>query len=145
MKIGIGSDHGGYRLKEIIKEHLHKAGYDVIDYGTDSEASVDYPDFGHKVAHGVADGDVAYGIVMCGTGIGISLSANKVPGIRCALCNDAFTVGLSRQHNDANMLAMGGRVVGDELAKRIVDIFLSTDFEGGRHERRVNKIEAVEK
>lgn len=140
-EIGIGSDHGGFELKEIVKEHLEEKGYTVKDYGTDSEESVDYPDYGKAVAKGVVAGEVDGGIVICGTGIGISLAANKVEGIRCALCSDTFSARMSRMHNDANMLALGGRVLGRGLALDIVDAWLDSEFEGGRHQRRVEKIE----
>lgn len=140
MKIGIGSDHGGYELKENIKEYLISKDIEIVDYGTDSLESVDYPDFGKKVANAVIQKEVDFGIVMCGTGIGISLAANKVRGIRCALCSDVFSAKMSKAHNNANMLAMGGRVLGKGLAIEIVQAFLDTSFEGGRHERRVAKI-----
>lgn len=141
MKIGIGSDHGGFELKEDVKEYLISKDIEIIDYGTDSLESVDYPDYGKKVAKAVMQKEVDFGIVMCGTGIGISLAANKVRGIRCALCSDVFSAKMSKAHNNANMLAMGGRVLGKGLAMEIVQAFLDTEFEGGRHERRVAKIE----
>lgn len=144
MKIAIGSDHGGYELKQYIKEFLSNKNIEFVDYGTDSEESVDYPEFGHKTAKAVADGKCVRGIVCCGTGIGISISANKVPGIRCALCTDGYSARMSREHNNANMLALGGRVVGKDLALEIVDIWINTEFQGGRHERRVGKISAIE-
>lgn len=140
MKIGIGSDHGGFELKEEMKEFLKEENIEFVDYGTNSLESVDYPDFGKKVAYGVINGEVDKGIVICGTGIGISLAANKVKGIRCALCSDIYSAKMSRAHNNANMLAMGGRILGKGLAAEIVKAFLETEFEGGRHERRVSKI-----
>ncbi len=139
--IGIGSDHGGFELKEEIRKYLIEEGYEVRDYGTDSTESVDYPEYGRKVAHAVVDGHIDRGIVICGTGIGISLAANKVKGIRCALCSDTYSARMSVAHNNANMLAMGGRVIGVDLAKEVVKAWLNEEFEGGRHERRVNKIE----
>lgn len=144
MKIALGSDHGGYRLKEAIKKHLESKGIEYIDYGTNSEESVDYPEFGKKVGEAVANGDCDRGIVVCGTGIGISLAANKVKGIRCALCGDTFSAKMSREHNNANMLSIGQRVVGEGLALEIVDIWLETEFEGGRHQNRVQKISEIE-
>lgn len=139
--IGLGSDHGGYELKEEIREFLGELGIQVKDYGTRSKDSVDYPEYGKKVARGVVAGEVDKGIVVCGTGIGISLAANKVAGIRCALCSDTYSARMSRVHNNANMLSLGGRVLGVDLAKEIVKAFLSEEFEGGRHERRVSQIE----
>lgn len=141
MKLGVGSDHGGYELKEFIKTQLEAEGHEVVDYGTFNGESVDYPDVGKKVALAVQAGEVQYGFVFCGTGIGISLAANKVEGIRCALVSEEFSARMSRAHNDANMLAMGGRTTGPELAWSIMQAFLSTEFEGGRHARRVGKIE----
>jgi ribose 5-phosphate isomerase B len=141
MKLGVGSDHGGYELKEFIKSQLEDSGYEVVDYGTFNGQSVDYPDVGKVVAHAVVDQEVDYGFVFCGTGIGISLAANKVAGIRCALVSEEFSAKMSRAHNNANMLAMGGRTVGPELAWSIMQVFLKTEFEGGRHARRVGKIE----
>jgi len=141
MKLGVGSDHGGYELKEFIKAQLEAEGHEVVDYGTFNGESVDYPDVGKKVALAVQADEVEYGFVFCGTGIGISLAANKVEGIRCALVSEEFSARMSRAHNDANMLAMGGRTTGPELAWSIMQAFLSTDFEGGRHARRVGKIE----
>lgn len=144
MKIGLGSDHGGFALKEAIKKYLEGNNIEFVDYGTYSEESVDYPDFGEKVGKAVVSGEVDRGIVICGTGIGISLAANKVKGIRCALVSEEYSARMSRMHNNANMLALGGRVTGDELAFSIIDTFLTTEFEGGRHERRVNKIMEIE-
>ena len=140
--IAIGSDHGGYALKEQIKNHLDELGLAYKDCGTDSDASCDYPIYGEAVARAVADGEAERGIVICGTGIGISIAANKVPGIRAALCGDCFSAEATRQHNDANILAMGARVVGEGLALKIVDTFLDTPFSHDeRHVRRIAKIE----
>lgn len=144
MKIALGSDHGGFELKEIIKAHLEEKGIEVVDCGTNSSESVDYPEFGYKTAKAIIDGVCERGIVVCGTGIGISISANKVKGIRCALCGDCYSARMSREHNNANMLALGGRVTGRDLALEIVDIWCHTEFQGGRHERRVNKISDIE-
>ncbi len=140
-KVGIGSDHGGFELKESIKEYLEELNIEYEDYGTDNEESVDYPEYGKKVANAVVAGEVEKGIVICGTGIGISLAANKVKGIRCALCSDTYSARMSRAHNNANMLSLGGRVLGVDLAKEIVKVWLEEEFQGGRHERRVNQIE----
>ncbi len=143
--ISIGSDHGGYRLKEHIKAYLTAKGIEVLDCGCDSLDSCDYPVYGKAAAEAVANGTCEKGIVICTTGIGISISANKVKGIRCALCADSFSAEMTRRHNDANMLAMGAGIVGTNLAERMVDVFLSTEFEGGRHERRVNLMMEIEK
>ena len=145
MKIALGSDHGGFQLKETIKAWLLEKGYEVEDKGTYDEQSCDYPDYGKAVALEVAGGKADRGILVCGTGIGISISANKVHGIRAALCGDTFSARMSRLHNDANILAMGQRVIGAGLALDIVEIWLNTDFEGGRHATRVNKIMNIEK
>ena len=140
--LALASDHGGFALKETIKRHLDHRGIAYRDFGTDSEASCDYPDFGRAAALAVSRGECDRGIVICGTGIGISITANKVPGIRCALCTDCFCAEATRLHNDANMLALGGRVVGDGLALKIVDTFLDTPFsQDARHIRRISKIE----
>jgi len=144
MKIAIGSDHGGYELKEYLKGFLEEKGIEYVDFGTDGSESVDYPEFGQKVAEAVVKGECERGIVCCGTGIGISISANKVKGIRCALCGDSYSARMSREHNNANVLALGGRVIGKDLAMEIVDIWIRTEFQGGRHERRVNKISDIE-
>ena len=145
MKIALGSDHGGIELKRVIIKHLENKGIEMKDFGTYTEESCDYPDFALKVAEEVAAKNYDFGILICGTGIGISISANKVPGIRAALCHDTFSAHATREHNDANILAMGGRIVGPGLALDIVDAFLNAKFEGGRHERRVNKITEIEK
>lgn len=144
MKIVIASDHGGYDLKELIKENLTNKGYDINDLGTYSKDSVDYPEYGKKAAEAVASGEADKGIVVCGTGIGISISANKVKGIRCALCSDVYSAKMARAHNNSNMIALGGRVVGVDLAIEIVNAWLETKFDGGRHLRRVNKIMEIE-
>ena len=140
--IAIGCDHGGYALKQEVMKHLAERGLEYKDFGTYSEDSCDYPVYGKAVAHAVADGDCDRGILICGTGIGISISANKVPGIRAALCGDCCSAEATRLHNDANILAMGARVVGAGLALKIVDTFLDTPFSGDeRHVRRINMIE----
>lgn len=140
--IAIGCDHGGFELKKKIMAHLDARGLEYNDFGTYSDASCDYPIYGKAVAKAVASGECERGIVICGTGIGISITANKVPGIRAALCTDCFMAEATRQHNDANILALGGRVVGDGLALKIVDTFLDTPFsEGERHIRRIAQIE----
>jgi len=143
--IAIASDHGGYALKEHLKAYLAAQGKTCKDFGTDSTASCDYPVFGRAAAEAVASGECETGIVICTTGIGISITANKVKGIRCALCADSVTAEMTRRHNNSNMLAMGAGVVGPLLAERIVDTFLTTEFEGGRHERRVNLMMEIEK
>lgn len=144
MKIAMGSDHGGFDLKEQIKAWLQENGHEVVDFGCHNKESCDYPDFGAAAARAVASGQCERGIVICTTGIGISITANKVKGIRCALCSDPWSAEMTRRHNDANMLAMGAGVVGPLLAQRIVEAFLSFAFGGGRHQRRVDKIMAVE-
>ena len=142
MKIAIASDHGGFELKGIIIKHLEERGLEYKDFGTYSSESCDYPVYARAVAHAVADGECERGIVICGTGIGISIAANKVPGIRAALCGDCFTAELTRLHNDANILALGARVTGPGLALKITDIFLDTPFSGEeRHARRISMIE----
>ena len=133
MKIAIGSDHGGVHLKEHIKNYLIKKGFAVEDYGTYNEESVDYPDYASAVAHAVVEGKQECGILICGTGIGVSISANKIKGIRAALCGDCFSALMSKEHNDANILCMGERVIGIGLAEKIVDTYLSGRFQGGRH------------
>ena len=144
MKLAIGSDHGGFRLKESIKTYLLAHDYEVTDFGTESEDSCDYPDFALPVAEAVAKGEYDRGILICGTGIGIGIVANKVKGVRAALCHDTFSAEACRNHNDANILTMGERIVGEGLALKIVETFLNSDFEGGRHQRRVDKIKALE-
>ncbi len=140
--IAIGSDHGGWALKQEVMKHLDARGLEYKDYGTYSEDSCDYPVYGKAVAHAVADGECEKGIIICGTGIGISITANKVRGIRAALCSDCFSAEMTRLHNDANILAFGARVVGPGLALKIVDTFLDTPFSGDeRHIRRIKQIE----
>ena len=140
--IGIGSDHGGFALKETIKKHLEERGLEYKDYGTYSSASCDYPVYGRAVAKAVAAGECQLGILICGTGIGISITANKVPGVRAALCSDCFSAEATRQHNNANILALGARVLGEGLALKIVDTFLDTPFSNDeRHIRRISMIE----
>ncbi len=142
--IAIGSDHGGFDLKEAVKKHLESRGFEVADKGTYDKSSCDYPEFGHAVAKAVASGEAEKGIVICTTGIGISISANKVPGIRCALCSEPLSARMTRLHNDANVLAMGGGLIGENLAKEIVDVFLDTEFSGEeRHQRRIDLIEKI--
>ena len=143
--IVIASDHGGFALKQEIMAHLRSRGVEFEDIGTYDESSCDYPDYGEKAARAVVAGTYEKGILICGTGIGISIAANKVHGARCALCADCFSAEMSRAHNNANLLALGGRTIGPELAKRIVDLFLDTEFLGGRHERRVGKYTEIEK
>ena len=145
MKISMGCDHGGYPLKEFLKSWLQEQGHTVVDCGTDSTDSCDYPVFGAAAAREVAEGRCERGIVICTTGIGISITANKVHGIRCALCSDPLSAELTRRHNDANMLSMGAGMIGPNMAERIVDVFLNTEFEGGRHARRVGEMMDVEK
>lgn len=144
-KIGFGSDHGGFELKNAVMEHLKNAGYELKDYGTYTKDSVDYPDFAQKVADAVISGEVDCGIVFCGTGIGISIAANKVKGIRCANLSDTYSAAKCVEHNNCNMIALGGRTVGVEIALTIVDTYLTAKFEGGRHKVRVDKIMAIER
>ena len=144
MKIAIASDHGGYDYKQELIPYIESLGHQVLDLGCHGPASVHYPYYGIPCAQAVARGEADRGVVICGTGIGISISANKVPGIRCALCTDPVMARLTREHNDANMLAMGGRIIGIELAKGIVQVFLSTEFSGGRHKTRIDKIAQYE-
>lgn len=142
--IALGSDHGGFALKQEVIGYLKAKGIEYKDFGCYDESSCDYPEYAHAVAHAVADGECEKGILICGTGIGISIAANKVPGIRAALCHDCFSAKATREHNNANILAMGGRIVGPGLALDIVDLFLNTPFsEDERHIRRINKIEEV--
>ena len=143
--IAIASDHGGYLLKEHIKAYLAAKGITCEDFGTDSTESCDYPIFAKAAAEAVASGRCERGIVICTTGIGVSIAANKVRGIRCALCGDVLSAEMTRRHNDANMLAMGAGIIGPNMAERIVDVFLNTQFEGGRHARRVGLMMDIEK
>lgn len=145
MQIGLACDHGGFELKEELKTFLKSLGVEPIDMGTFNEDSVDYPDFGVLVAEKVSQGELEKGILICGTGIGMSIVANKFPRIRAALANDLYSSRCSREHNDANILIIGGRIVGKELAKEIVKVWLETPFAGGRHRRRLEKIEALER
>ena len=142
--LAIGSDHGGFALKQEVMAHLKEKGIEYKDFGTYSEDSCDYPIYGEAVARAVASGECEKGIAICGTGIGISMACNKVKGIRCAVCGDCYSAEMTRRHNDANVLAMGGRVLGSGLALKIVDTFLETPFEGGRHARRVGLIGEIE-
>ena len=144
MKIAIGNDHAALELKNHIVDYLIREGHEVVNFGTDAPASTDYPIYGARVAHAVANGECERGVVICGTGIGISISANKVKGIRCALCSEPVSAKLTRQHNDANVLAMGARIIGPAMAEEIVHTFLTTEFEGGRHSRRVDLITKLE-
>ena len=142
--IAIGSDHGGFALKQEIMKHLEERKLEYIDFGTYSSDSCDYPQYGAAVGRAVASGSCERGILICGTGIGISISANKIHGVRAALCGDCFSAEMTRRHNDANIVALGARVVGPGLALKIVDTFLDTEFEGGRHARRVEQMMALE-
>ena len=144
MKISLGCDHGGYALKEHIKAYLESKGHEVVDCGTYSTDSCDYPIFGEAAARKVQSGECERGIVICTTGIGISIAANKIHGIRCAHCADSLEAEMTRRHNDANMLAIGAGFTGKNLAERMVEVFLTTEFEGGRHARRVEKLMALE-
>lgn len=144
MKIAIGNDHVAVEMKNHIKNYLEKKGHEVINFGTDSDERCDYPIYGKKVADAVASGECERGILICGTGIGISLAANKVKGIRAAVCSEAYSARLTRAHNDANIIAFGARVVGIATAEMIVDEFISTEYEGGRHQQRIDMITAIE-
>ncbi len=143
MKIALAADHGGFELKEIVKLHLQEKGIEVLDLGCHKEESVDYPNYGRDCGEAVMRGDAQRGIVICGTGIGISIAANKVKGIRCALCTSLFMAEMSRKHNNANILALGGRILEPELAMEIVDVWLYTEFEGGRHQRRTDLLDCM--
>lgn len=145
MKVALGSDHGGYALKEQIKIWLNEAGYEVDDLGSGSPEPVDYPAYAAAVAREVASGQADFGILACGTGLGMAMVANKVRGIRAAVVNDLFCAKHARAHNDANIMTIGGRVVTEEMAKQIIEVFLTTGFEGGRHARRVSEVMALEK
>ncbi|KYD24325.1 Ribose 5-phosphate isomerase B [Geobacillus stearothermophilus] len=140
MKVAIASDHGGVRIREEIKALLDEMGIEYTDFGCDCETSVDYPDYALPVAEKVARGEFDRGILICGTGIGMTIAANKVKGVRCALCHDVYSAKLTRLHNDSNILAMGERVIGPGLAREIAKAWLETEFEGGRHARRIGKI-----
>jgi len=143
--IALGADHAGFQVKEALKAWLIEQGYEVVDYGTHSPESVDYPDYAAQVAEAVADQKVERGVLVCGTGIGMAITANKVAGVRAALCSDLYTARASREHNDANVLALGGRLMGPEMALDILRMWLATDFAGGRHRRRVDKIADLER
>ena len=143
-KIAIASDHGGFELKQGIIAHLLNKGWDVEDLGPENEDSVDYPDYGIKIAESVAEKKLERGIVICGTGIGMSIVVNRFPGVRGTLCTDIFTAKLCREHNDSNVLVLGGRIIGKGLAAEIVDTWLNTPFEGGRHQRRLDKINQID-
>ncbi len=145
MKIAIGSDHAGFKLKEEIKHFLKEKGIEVIDFGTNSEERVDYPDFAIPLAESVAKNEEDFGILICGTGIGMSIAANKVKGVRASLVSDVYSAHSAREHNNANILCMGGRVLGTELAKEITNTWINASFLGGRHERRINKIMEYER
>lgn len=142
--IAIGSDHGGFELKNHIMKHLEERGIEYKDFGSYTEDSVDYPDIAEKVCEAVNSKECDKAILICGTGIGISMSANKIKGIRAALCHDVYSAEMTRRHNDSNALCMGGRVIGRELAFKITDVWLDTEFEGGRHQRRIDKVMALE-
>ena len=144
MKIAIGCDHGALELKNRVAKHLESKGYEVKHFGTYTPDRCDYPDFAAAAARAVANGECEKGIVMCTTGIGISIAANKVKGIRCALCSDSLSAEMTRRHNDANVIAMGAGIVGPKLAERMVEVFLNTEFEGGRHARRVGQLDAIQ-
>lgn len=144
MKISLGCDHGGLELKEMIKAHLLQRGFEVKDCGTYSKDSCDYPDYARPAAEAVASGECERGILVCTTGIGVSITANKVKGVRCALLSDLMSAKMTRQHNDTNMMALGQGVVGPMLALQIVDVWLDTAYEGGRHQRRIDKMMAIE-
>lgn len=144
MKIALGCDHGGYELKVAIADHLNKRGFEVVDFGAHGTESVDYPDYARAVGSAIQTGQCERGILICGTGQGIAIAANKMEGIRCAILTDVFSAEMTRMHNDANVIALGGRVTGVGLALRIVDAYLDASFEGGRHQTRVNKIMALE-
>ena len=144
MKIGIGNDHVGYEMKLEIKAYLEAQGHEVVDFGADSAERSDYPIYGEKVARAVVSGEVDRGVLICGTGVGISLAANKVDGIRAAVCSEPVTASLAKRHNNANIIAFGARIVGIEMAKAIVDAWLSAEFEGGRHAHRVGLLMDIE-
>ena len=144
MKIGIGNDHAAVDMKNEIVEYLQQKGYEVVNYGTDTNESCNYPDYGKKVGKAVVAGEGDLGILICGTGVGISLAANKVKGVRAVVCSEPYSAKLSRQHNNTNVLAFGARVIGIEMAKMIIDEWLAAEFMGGRHQTRVDMIMAIE-
>jgi ribose 5-phosphate isomerase B len=141
MKIAVACDHAGYKLKEAVKDRLIGLGHEVLDFGTNDENSVDYSDYGRPAAEAVANGEAEMAVLVCGAGIGMSIVANRIKGVRAALCSEPFSAHMSRAHNNANVLVMGGRMVGVEMAFRILQEFLDTEFEGGRHQRRVEKMD----
>ena len=145
LSVALGADHAGWELKEALKSWLMEGGYQVLDFGTHSPDSVDYPDYAQQVGESVAVGKVDRGVLVCGTGIGMAMAANKVPGIRAALCGDLYTARMSREHNDANVLVLGGRLMGADMAADILHAWLATDFAGGRHARRVDKMADIER
>lgn len=145
MKIGIGNDHAAVEMKKQVVEYLESKGIEVVNYGTDTNESCNYPEYGEKVGRAVVSGEVDLGILICGTGVGISLAANKVKGVRAVVCSEAYSAKLSRQHNDTNVLAFGARVIGIEVAKMIIDEWLNAEFMGGRHQTRVDMIMDIEK
>lgn len=144
MKIAIANDHAGVEYKNLIIKHLNEKGYETVNFGTDDSASVDYPDYAEKVARAIKSGVADSGILVCGTGIGMSIAANKFKGIRASVCGDCYSAEMTRKHNDANVLCLGARVLGIDLALKIVDSFLNSSFEGGKHARRLCKIENIE-
>ncbi len=144
MAVVIGSDHGGFELKEVLKQFLIEKGIDVLDVGAYDTGSVDYPDIAEKACERVCSGECEWGVLVCGTGIGISMAANKIKGIRCALVSNEYSAEMTKRHNNANMLAFGGRVTGPDLAKNILASYMKAEFEGGRHAKRVDKISALE-
>lgn len=144
MRIGIGNDHAAVEMKQQITEFLQESGYEVVNYGTDTTESCNYPEYGEKVGRAVASGEVDLGILICGTGVGISLAANKVKGVRAVVCSEPYSAKLSKQHNNTNILAFGARVIGIEMAKMIVGEWLNAEFEGGRHQKRVDMIMDIE-
>ena len=144
LRLALGADHAGYRLKDVLSEHLRLLGHEVLDLGTNSPDSVDYPDFGRAVAQAVTTGSADLGVAVCGSGLGIAIAANKVPGARAATCHDVTSARLARLHNDANVLCLGERLIGAEVARDAVEAFISTAFEGGRHANRVAKFAIIE-
>ncbi len=144
MKIALGNDHGGYALRKTVIDFLQERGYDLIDFGTKTEDSVDYPDYAKLVANAVKDKTADYGILICGTGIGIGIAANKVKGVRCAVVHNAFTAEMTKRHNNANVIAFGARVINEATAKEILTAFFDAEFEQGRHVKRVEKIHEIE-
>ncbi len=145
MKLAIASDHAGFDMKAVLTNWLREAGHDVLDLGPDSDARVDYPDFGYKLAGAIADGRAERGVVVCGSGIGISIAVNRNPACRCALVGEPLSAALSREHNDANVIALGARLTGEDMAKACIEAFLSTEFGGGRHAGRVDKLSNPER